>query len=536
MLSFWRNPEFVRHRRAELRSTRAATAALVVLLVCALIGLACWSEQQSALQAAEYNAARLGGEWKRIAENLRADNARITWLHFCQWLLGLQAGLIPLWSLLMCAQSVSGERDHKTWDFQRTTTLTSAELAIGKLLGEPILGYFAVLCALPFTLVSGLGAGFSLWNLLNALTGLAASALFMGVCGIWLSLLIENRSRSIGVIGTAGLYALALSTFGFAHSWFPGLAGFSPFATLYRILKFNFDFRGYIAPMLFGHAVPWLLISLLLYGSFGAWFWWIVIRNLKRDYPEIRQLSRWQAVGCAAFVNFILYALFSAEKNPVSSESLVTSDSLASLMVAINGFILFGIGLASLTPPERLKVWWRARADGKANMFSEDGLPWPWLMLSAVAAYALMVWGVLAWRNGLEFHMASLRQAAWQMLVVLVFVTRDILFIQWCSLTRLRQPVLKGILFLCLYYACAVVLAALASTSSESSGMAALNLLTPFAIFDRRSQWNHTSIISYAGLALQAGAIAAILTGISHRLGRPSLVPVLNEGKLPGAV
>ena len=31
--------------------------------------------------------------------------------------------------LVMCAQSVSGERDRKTWDFQRTTSLTTAELS-----------------------------------------------------------------------------------------------------------------------------------------------------------------------------------------------------------------------------------------------------------------------------------------------------------------------------------------------------------------------------------------------------------------------
>lgn len=524
MLRFWRNSEFVRHRRAELRLARAATIGLVVLMVCALIGLACWSERQSELQMTEANAAHFGGAWARIAEQAHANHARLTWLLFCQWLFGLQAGLIPLWSLFMCAQSVSGERDHKTWDFQRTTSLTATELAIGKLLGEPIVGYFGVLCALPFTLVAGLGAGFTGWNLLNAITGLIACTLFMGVFGLWLSILIENRSRSVGVVSTAGIYALVLATYGFFNSWFPGLAAFSPFVVLYRILGLNFEFKGYVSPMLFGHAVPWLLMSLLLYGSFGAWLWWIVVRNLKRDYPEIRQLTRWQAVGCAAFLNFVLYALFSTHNFVVKSESL------ASVVVAINGIILFGIGLASLTPPERLKVWWRVRAEGRANLYSEDGLPWPWLGLSAVAAYGLMVWGLLAWRGGLEFRIGSLREGAWQMLIVLIFVTRDILFIQWCELTRLRQPVLKGILFLCLYYAGAGVVVALASISSESSGMAATNLLTPMGIFDPRSQWSHPALSSYSGLALQAGIIGVILVAISNRLGRPSLVPALNEG------
>jgi hypothetical protein len=524
VLKFWRNPEFVRHVRSELRPARAMTVALVVLLLCALIGLACWSARASALDIAEHNAKQYDGKWTEYAERIREHNARLTWLLISQWLFGLQAGLITFWSLVMCSQSVSGERDRKTWDFQRTTSLTSPELAIGKVLGEPVLAYFGALCALPFTVVAGLGAGFSIWQILNALLGIFASALFFGLCGLWLSIMIENRSRSIGLIGAVGVFGLALGTFGFAGSWYPGLAAFSPFTNLYRILELNFDGRSYVAPMLFGHAVPWLLMSLLLYLSFGAWLAVMVLRNLKRDYTEIRQLSRWQTVGCAAFLNFVLYALFS------SRDVLVKSDMLAGFLVAINGVILFVIGLASLTPPERLKVWWRERSEGRGGMFSADGLPWPWLVLSALVVYGLMVWGLLAWRFALDFHFWSLRTAALQLTVVLVFVTRDILFIQWCTLTRLRQPVLKGILFLCLYYATAGVVVAIASISGESASIAALNLLTPTGVFQTSYGWGHYATSLYGGLALQAGVIGMILLAISHRLGRPSLVPVVSEG------
>jgi hypothetical protein len=163
-------------------------------------------------------------------------------------------------------------------------------------------------------------------------------------------------------------------------------------------------------------------------------------------------------------------------------------------------------------------------------MFSADGLPWPWLVLSAVVVYGLMVWGLLAWRFALDFHFWSLRTAALQLTVVLVFVTRDILFIQWCTLTRLRQPVLKGILFLCLYYATAGVGVALASISGESAATAALNLLTPTGVFQTSNGWGHYATSLYGGLALQAGVIGMILLAISHRLGRPSLVPAVSEG------
>ena len=535
MLKFWRNPEFVRHLRSELRPTRAVTVAGVVLLICVLIGLACWSEQESELRMAQSYAAwaaknaqgvtqKSPEEWAKRAEYLKENLLRLTWLLFCRWLLGIQAALIPLWSLFMCAQSVSGEREHKTWDFQRTTSLTSAELAIGKVLGEPVLAYFAMLCALPATVAASLIAGFTGWNVLNAYIGLIACSLFMGVCGLWLSLLIENRSRSVGLIASLGLYGLALGAYGLAASWFRGLAGFSPFTNLYRILDARFDGWEYVAPMLFGHAVPWLLMSLLLYLSFGAWLVLMIVRSLKRDYNEIRLLSRWQAVGCAAFLNFVFYALFSTH------ERSLNSDALASLMVALNGAILFAIGLASLTPPERLKVWWRDRHEDSVRLFSEPGLPWPWLVASAAVAYGLLVWGLFTWRLALDFHISSLRLAALRTLVVLVFVTRDILFIQWCTLTRLRQPVLKGILFLCLYYAGCGVVAAISGISGQSASMAALNLLTPIGVFDPRYEWGHFSTTLYGGLALQAGLIAMVLMAIGQRLGRPSLVAAVSEG------
>lgn len=522
MLKFWRNPEFVRHARAELRPSRAILVAVVALFLCALIGLACWSQRQELLESAQESARQQGGRWIEYAQQLQIENSRETWLLLFRWLIGLQGGVLTFWSLFMCAQSISGERDAKTWDFQRTTSLTSAEITIGKLLGEPILAYFAVLCVLPVTFWAGLAGGISFAALLSCYISLIASALFLGLCGLWLSTLLETRSRGIGLVGALGLYGFTLGTYGLAMSWFPGLAAFSPLTGLHRVLDLKFDGNREAYPMLFGHVVPWLLVTLLLYASFGAWVWVMLARNLKRDYTEIRPLSRWQVVGSVAFVNFVFYALF-------NWSSLVNSDVLATFMVSLNGSLLFAVGLASLTPHERLKVWWRGRHDGTSSLFSEDGLPLPWLALSGVVAYALMLWGLLAWRFSLDFQPGTLRTAALQLLVVLVFVTRDIMFIQWCTLTRLRQPVMKGILFLCLYYVASGVMIAIASVSGERSATATMNVLTPLGTFDPHSEWHHFYVSLVGGIALQTALIATILAAISNRLGRPTLVPAASE-------
>jgi hypothetical protein len=115
------------------------------------------------------------------------------------------------------------------------------------------------------------------------------------------------------------------------------------------------------------------------------------------------------------------------------------------------------------------------------------------------------------------------------MLVALIFITRDILFLQWCTLTRLRPPVVKGFLFLCFYYLAAAVTVGISAVSGENSTIAALNLLTPVGVFDPRSGGNHSTSL-YTGIALQAGLIAIILVAITNRLGRPSLVAAVSEG------
>jgi hypothetical protein len=117
--------------------------------------------------------------------------------------------------------------------------------------------------------------------------------------------------------------------------------------------------------------------------------------------------------------------------------------------------------------------------------------------------------------------MSTLQTAAVQLLLVLVFVTRDVLFLQWCMLTRLRQPVVKGVLYLCLYYAAAAVFTAIGAVSSESAGHWVLALLTPVQVFDPHVRGLGFPAATYVGLALQMGAIGVVLTAISSRLQRP---------------
>jgi hypothetical protein len=529
-MKIWSNPEFARHRHAELRPVRAITVGAVVLVLCVLVGLACWSSQQQMVEGLRRGAEFYGTDsWTRRLAQAEQDFSRTTWLLFYRWLIGMQGAALTFWTLFSCAQSVSGERDRKTWDFQRVTRLTPAEILIGKLLGEPVLVYFAVLCAAPVTLIAGLAGGLSFGMVISVFAVLALTSLFLGLGGMWLSTLLESRTRGVGLISALALYGLTLGARGLETSGLPGLAALSPLTVLFALTKPGDTLGGIghpLQPVLFGHEVPWLLMCVLLCGSFSAWLAVMLVRNLKRDYQEIRPLSRWQAVGCAAFLNFLIYALLKPSNGDFSGGFFTNAKVVAAFAVGMNGLILFLMGLATLTPQERLKVWRRKRATGEAAVFADDGLPWPWLGISAIVAYGLMVWGLLAWDHTLPLGMSTLQTAAVQLLLVLVFVTRDVLFLQWCMLTRLRQPVVKGVLYLCLYYAAAAVLTAMGAVSSEATGHWVLALLTPVQAFDPEVRGLAFPAATYVGLALQMGLIGVVLTAISSRLQRPMCVGV----------
>jgi hypothetical protein len=156
-------------------------------------------------------------------------------------------------------------------------------------------------------------------------------------------------------------------------------------------------------------------------------------------------------------------------------------------------------------------------------LFSQHGLQWPWLLISGVVSYLLLVWGLFAWEKTLGFSAQILGRAAISLLIVLLFVTGDVLFIQWCKLTRLRAPLLKGILFLCLYYASAGVIYGVTDVTSAGAATAVANVLTPAAAFNVNIGLLPASALT--GIVLQLMAIAFLISAIRSRLQRTALVP-----------
>lgn len=505
MLRFWRNPEFVRYRRAELRPARAAMVATVVLVICLMIALSAWS------------AAR-----EEAVNHAREINLHDFGKMLYTWLAVIQAGVLALWCLGACGQAISRERELKTYDFLKTTRLTAGELLVGKLTGAPVLAWVAIACSLPVSLGAALLARFPLSSIFLSHVLMLVFALFMGMVGLWFSMQAEKPGAGGVVLGLLGLWFLGAVAWEWMRSPFPGFAAISVLPALYELYD---PAEISVTPTLFGAGTSFFFLSLLLYLSCGAWLALMIVRNLKRDIEEMRLLSRWQAVRFTVFLNLLCFAflrhdILGGQGPRVYWASYWPPGDISLFMVCLNAVVLFFVGLATLSPHERLKIWWRKRAAGEAQYLSEDGLPWPWLVLSAAAAYAMLAANAMLLRGGVPLEKWELRVAGLQLLTVLVFTARDILFLQWCNLTRMKRPVAKGFLWLSLYYGVAGVVALVVSLISQSPGRVVLALLTPWSVFLPAGDRNWGAI--FAGLAMQLPVVLVLVRLLTARLRRPA--------------
>jgi hypothetical protein len=500
-VKFWENPEFIRHVRADLRGPRAITMATVTLVICALVGLSCWSGSKDL-------------------------NEFFGFFHF--WLVGIQFTVLGLWCASACGHAISRERDLKTFDFLRTTRLTAGELAVGKILGAPIMAYFVTACSLPISIIAGILGGISAATLAGIYLLLIVFALFSSVVGLWVSLLVEKSNAAAAV----ALIMLATGMgFSFLRSPFPGFSAMSVFPAIFWLYGVGSDLLRF-QPTIFGFGASFLALTILLYATFGAWLMVMTVRNLKKDRDEMRLLSHWQAIGLIAFLNVLFYA-FLDPKRLVQAESFgaLTPWETAMITVVLNGSALFLVGTAIIGSRERLKIWWRKREAAEAGYLSGDGFAWPWLVIGAVVGYALLAAEAFGMSTGsLSWHDWKLGFSAVLFLDFLIFIIRDITFLQWCSLTRMKRPIFKGFLYLCLYYVAVAIISTVVAVASHDAGSAVLGLFSPWQVMASQQTGLAHIQASYVGMGLQAIVSGFLVTLIGRRLSRPAaLVPATSS-------
>lgn len=490
MLEFWRNPEFIRHLRAELRPARLVSAVVITYIVIALIAMAVFNQRHPS-----------GDEYRT----------------FYGFIAIMAPSLMVLWCLSAGSQAVAGERELKTFDFLRTTRLRAGELLIGKLLGAPILAYVIYACALLVIIPTGLAAGFSLGGILVTILLSVCTALLLGLAGIWVSMLVEKLNRGAGVLLLFFAWPfLALGLSPGRPGYLPGFNCLSPLpAVMWAHGEHDFFTKTGTVPV-FGVQVPYAIVTLGLYASIAAWLVLMIVRNLKKDLEEIRLLSRWQAIGFAFYLNVLFYAFLDLRA--------VLKSPADAMIITWMGLFLTGattalVGLATLSPPERLKIWTRRREAGEEGYLSEDGLPWPWMVVTTAMGFGMLVVQVGAVGRNEPPNDFYLGYAGLAALQLLAFMMRDVLFLQWCKLTRMKSPVSKGVLLLVLYYFAAGMVILVASSASEKNGLFAARVLTPMFYFEKPDLAAAAAAMATA-VAVQGAVIAVLLGAIGTRLQR----------------
>lgn len=356
-------------------------------------------------------------------------------------LIAAHAGLLPLWFVMTCSHAVAQERAFQTFDFWRTTLLSPHELIIGQLLGAPLRGMLAVAVTLPITMTA---VAFRVSIVDLALLYLVL-ILFCGMIGLGalvVSMLTTSLRGSRGLLWLGLWYVIfsGLTSFG----GFPGIGAMIPYYYLGGIGHWFNSSTTLLerTTVLFGGVqVSSLLVGIVLNLSFGGWFYLMLHRNIKKDLDEVRLLTRWQSVGFALFLNMLFYALWNSSQISAARGSVPTSQAI----FLLNMIVLYVIGIIMLTPPERLRVWWRRWSDGRASYLAEDGLPWPWIIVTAGVVIGLAY-------SASEIADWSPYMLMGQLGIVTLFVMRDVMFLQWCQCHGFKRPFFTGSLYLGLYY------------------------------------------------------------------------------------
>ncbi|HUN88677.1 MAG TPA: hypothetical protein VMU28_07780 [Terriglobales bacterium] len=491
MVNLAKNPEFVRHVRAEMRAPRMLLSGGLALLICFLM-----QQGHSQWVAAVYPTNR--PDPLPVAQTL----------YF--WILCVIAVTLPLWCLSSCLQAIAAERQMKTYDFVRTTRLTALELLLGYIFGTPIMAYYTVGLAAVVAFCAGLKEHVPVSAMLVTYLMLWVLAIFASLLGLLISLVVE-KPRAAGLLFVLLFFCWPMGALAVAagKSPFPGISALGVITGLLPFYGTHDPSLPSSAPF-FGIQVPLILVSLFLYVTLGAWIVMALLNNLKKEREEIRLFTNRQALAFSVYMNVLLVGFF--DTTAVRARFLF--EEAVGVFLALNLMAFYVTGLVTLTSAERLKSWYREYKAGRQGYLSNNGLPWPWIFIAGFIAYDGFAAITLLASNSRSPNI-GFGTAAFATLLLLVFAIRDILFLQWCMLTRMKNPVSKGVGLLFLYYIAVVLLSSVFGRHDYGGKVpAGLAIFTPAAVFNQGKIQGDAVF----GLVLQSLVILVLLVLINERL------------------
>ncbi|MGH9714909.1 MAG: hypothetical protein ACRD5M_16565 [Candidatus Acidiferrales bacterium] len=451
---FLRNPELIRNLRIQLRPKRMVVAAIITGVVSLIVLPALW------------------------------PNAGSSDMGYLASVLIMQSVTILIGGGIACMQSVSREKEQNTFDYQRITRLSPLELTIGKVLGAPSMAYFVALCLVPAALLGLPKSGWTFGNLLDSWILLVFGGLAFHSFSVLMSMLLR-KSLSTG--------AVLLFLF---FAGFPGIS--------WTTLVLTRGAQGAAAMQsvnFYGIQLPFTPFSTFIYASFAAWFILALERNIKRDPAMYELLTPLQALGFAAWVNFLFVGLY-----PTSAYT-ANYAQLSSLWV--NSMVFFSLGLVLLRN--------RDRARRRLRELGAEGLSWleafwpaPYIMIGAIGTGFLPLLIAPQHPNpasGYAPPNGSLDTSLFLFRLVFfaLWLCRDLLYLRWMNLRPGRKPLLRAMLYAFVYYTTLFVLFfvhGVATVKPEEAAFQAIFVSSRIITLEAAS-WNSASAAWFIALICQ---------------------------------
>jgi hypothetical protein len=481
-----KNAELLRYMRSELRLSRVATIVSGTVFGAGLLSLI--------LSAAhEHQPVTRLQYWREVYAAIFVVSTLV----------------LILWTLINASQAVVSERTHRTFDFWRTTRLSPMTLAIGKLIGAPIGAWLQFVVALPILVFAGVMGGYSVLTTVGSMLVIAMFNLALGSLALCLSMRARDPRRSSML--TLLLAFFLIPNLGIRARWIDGgMAGnaWSAFNPMGGLAAWH---EGYLLKvMLFGRAVPSVLVTILLSLAVIAWSMAALVRSIKME-PEQRSLfSPVQVVGISASVLLFVYAAF----HPNFDSAEWTLNGLMATGVGATFLCLYFTVVSTLFSRDNLRHRLRGMSAGQVA----GRLVAPWIATGVIGLFAA-VWALVAYRGSYAGMGVPWVGLIGLFLAVTAYAIRDGMFLQWMISQRVKLPVLKGAVLLICYYVGSGVLAATLVGPERMGQM--LRWLTPIA--GDPSHLESVSVVLVIAMLAPPLATAGLLaSGVFRKMQRSS--------------
>ena len=491
-----RNPELLRYVRSELRPARVAIIMLSTLAGSLMMALFIFQNSHPQELGTDY--------WRSVHGAIFLASSMI----------------LVLWGLLNVSQSVVSERTHRTFDFWRTTRLSSLTLALGKLFGAPLGAWLLYATVLPVLLFTGMMAHFRLSAIVGSYLVMALFAVALNAIALCGSARAQDARRAtlFMLLAVVGLLPVLNVSIGSRD----GAMGVSAWSALNPGAAMGAWMVGHVMRVsLFGLAVPSLLVTVLLSLAIIAWCLVALVRCIKFEPDQISLFSPLQVVGVSASILFFVYAAFRPVEPSIIAPNYVP-DQLETARLTLAGLVAMGIGAAiaclyftanaTLLTRDNLRQQLRKRAPSDVAL----RVIAPWLATGAISLLAAML-ALVGYHRMYAGAAPQWFSLIAMYLSVVAYVVRDGMFLQWMVSQKVKAPVLKGSALLVFYYATSVLVAAVMAGPENMVQM--LRWLVPYIYIPGHSETSANWLI--VPLLIPPIATAALLAvGVFRNIRR----------------